>query len=112
MSTWESEMTPKEWESIMGVPYSHISLEEGEANRKFNMERGMKKPWNMEKVQQVLDKVQPNWEAISREWCSCNYHIDSYSFHVPPNKHCPLCKAIIDNDHYHCGACSKVTQVG
>jgi len=86
----------------MGIPYSHISLEEGEGNRKFNLG----------KVQEILDKVQVNWEGISKEWCSCPYGADGYDMHIPPNKHCPLCKATIDNDHYHCGACSKVSQVG
>ena len=35
MSSWQSEMTPKEWESVMGVPYSHISPEQQEKNREF-----------------------------------------------------------------------------
>ena len=86
----------------MGVPYSHISPEEGEVNRKFNMDT----------VQEILDQVEVNWKGISIDWCSCNYANDSYSFHIPPNKYCPICNATIDNDHYHCGACSKVTQVG
>ena len=73
----------------------------------------MNKNWNMEKVQEVLDKVQINWEAIGTEWCSCTMRKDgSYDFHIAPNETCPVCKAAIDNDHYHCGVCSKVTQVG
>jgi len=102
MSTWESEMTPKEWEDVMGVPYSHISMEEGEANRKFNMD----------KVKEVLDQIKINWEAASTEWCSCPHGTNGYDSHIPPNISCPICKASIDNDHYHCGVCSKISQVG
>ena len=36
MSSWQSEMTPEEWESVMGVPYSHISPEQQEKNRQFS----------------------------------------------------------------------------
>ena len=43
VSTWESEMTPKEWENIMGVPYSHISPEEQQKNREFS--EGFKKDY-------------------------------------------------------------------
>ena len=69
--------------------------------------------FNMDKVNELLEKVEINWEAISREWCNCDMRGDgSYDFHVPPNETCPICKASIDNDHYHCGACSRVTQVG
>jgi len=55
MSTWESEMTTKEWENVMGVPYSHISPEEGEANRQFNMA----------KVKEILDQTQKMGHMIS-----------------------------------------------
>ena len=73
----------------------------------------MNKPWSMNKVQEVLDQVQVNWKAISTEWCTCAMRKDgSYDFHIAPNENCPVCKATIDNDHYHCGVCSKVTQVG
>jgi len=112
MSTWESEMTPKEWEDVMGVPYSHISLEEQEANRKFNEQKGMEEPWTNDKVQQVLSQVESNWSQLAREWCNCVDYNGDYTFFVPPNRHCSLCKATINNDHYHCGACSKISQVG
>jgi len=43
VSSWQSEMTPKEWESVMGVPYSHISPEQQEKNREFSegLKRGL-----------------------------------------------------------------------
>jgi hypothetical protein len=71
----------------MGVPYSHISLEEQEANKKFNE---------------------------IKEWCTCNSDTESaYTFHVPSNRFCSLCKVTNERqDHYHCGVCCKLTQVG
>lgn len=80
----------------------------------------MNASWNMEKVQQVLDRVQTNWDTLAKEWCTCsqdgeglwNGASEGYTFHCPPNLKCPLCKASIDNDHYHCGVCSKISQVG
>ena len=73
----------------------------------------MNTEWNKAKVQEVLDQVEINWEAVSTEWCSCELREDgAYDFHIAPNQICPVCKASIDNDHYHCGICSKVTQVG
>ena len=116
MSAWQSEMTPHDWQYVMdkqkennmGVPYSHISLEEGDSNRKSYEKLRI----GLDTVKEILDKVQTNWKGISKEWCSCNYQTDSYSFHIPPNKYCPLCKATINNDHYHCGVCSKILQVG
>jgi len=91
MSTWESEMTPKEWEGVMGVPYSHISPEEQVANLILNNK--MKK---------------------RIEWCTCNLDTESaYTFHVPGNRFCSLCKSTNERqDHYHCGVCGKLTQVG
>jgi hypothetical protein len=80
----------------------------------------MNASWNMEKVQQVLDRVQTNWDTLAKEWCTCsqdgeglwNGASEGYTFHCPPNLKCPLCKVSIDNDHYHCGVCSKISQVG
>ena len=73
----------------------------------------MNKPWNMDKVQEVLDQVEVNWEAVSTESCTCEMRKEgAYDFHIAQNETCPVCKDSIDNDHYHCGVCSKVTQVG
>ena len=103
MSTWESEMTSEEWEKVMGVSYSHISLDEQKVNRQFNLDM----------VQNLLDKLQVNWEAVAKEWCSCELDPEElYALHIPPNKRCAICKSIMDNDHYHCGVCSKVCLVG
>lgn len=48
------------------------------------------------------------------EWCSCDTMFeDVYSFHVGPNLYCGICKSSgCDNDHYHCGYCLKLSQVG
>ena len=46
----------------------------------------MNKPWNMDKVQEVLDQVEVNWEAVSTEWCTCEMRKDgAYDFHIAPN---------------------------
>jgi len=69
--------------------------------------------WSKAKVQEVLDQVEINWEAVSTEWCDCTMREDgTYDFHIAPNQLCPVCKDSIDNDHYYCGICSRVTQVG
>ena len=48
------------------------------------------------------------------EWCVCTLDAKSaYDFHVPANRFCPLCKGTNKRyDHYHCGVCVKLTQVG
>ena len=48
------------------------------------------------------------------DWCSCNLDTESaYTFHVPANRFCALCKSTNERlDHYHCGVCIKLTQVG
>ena len=54
----------------------------------------------------------------AKKWCSCNLGQEGYDFHVPPNKECVICKVErqddgkMDNDHYHCGACLKLSQIG
>ena len=50
MSSWQSEMTPEEWESVMGVPYSHISPEQQEKNRQFaeGFKRGLQELFEFE----------------------------------------------------------------
>lgn len=69
-------------------------------------------------------KVTPSNEwskLVEREvkhWCSCEYNDESYAFHIPPYKVCAICKGvrkdegIMKQDHYHCGVCSKLTQIG
>ena len=71
----------------MGVPYSHISPEEQVTNR-------------------MLNKI--------KEWCTCNLDTElAYTLHVPSNRFCSLCKSTNERlDHYHCGVCCKLTQVG
>ena len=71
----------------MGVPYSHISPEEQVTNR-------------------MLNKI--------KEWCTCNLDTElAYTLHVPSNRFCSLCKGTNERqDHYHCGVCCKLTQVG
>ena len=71
----------------MGVPYSHISPEEQVSNR-------------------LLNSV--------KEWCTCDLDTESaYTFHVPANRFCALCKGTNERqDHYHCGVCVKLVQVG
>lgn len=63
-------------------------------------------------AQQILNSLDVNWTEVSKAWCSCEYSEDTYAWHIPPNKHCGICKSSIDNDHYHCGVCSKTSQVG
>ena len=61
MSSWQSEMTPKEWESVMGVPYSHISPEQQEKNREFSegFKRGLQELFTKEPLteQEYIDKL-------------------------------------------------------
>ena len=73
---------------------------------------------NKEVVQQIVNHMDMNWEAIAKQWCSCtekdiNWDV-GYSFHISPNVYCPLCKEEppLDNDHYHCHLCAKLTQIG
>ena len=43
--------------------------------------------WNEAKVQEVLDQVEINWEAVSTEWCGCTMREDgAYDFHIAPNQ--------------------------
>jgi len=78
--------------------------------------RGAKK---MEAKDLVLSKEEK--DLIGKEvknWCSCNLGQEAYGFHVPPNKECAICARVrrddgkMDNDHYHCGACMKLSQIG
>ena len=59
-----------------------------------------------------LQKI--DWAEMTRRWCSCDsMYEDLYSFHEPPFKFCLICKTDeCDNDHYHCGSCLKLSQVG
>ncbi|GIS93500.1 MAG: hypothetical protein CM1200mP22_07370 [Dehalococcoidia bacterium] len=52
-------------------------------------------------------------EAI-KSWCSCDSMFeDYYHFHVGPREFCTICKSdSLNNDHYHCGYCLKLSQVG
>ena len=99
----------------MGVAYSHLTKEEMERNRKLNEGRGARKVegtttiFPLEKAKEEVD----DWlRKEAKKWCSCNLGQEGYDFHVSPNKHCGICKEEIDNDHYHCGACLKLSQIG
>ena len=72
----------------------------------------MPEPWTKDIVRQLMNHMNCHWEVVSKEWCNCDYHVEAYDIHIPPNKECPLCHSSIDNDHYHCGTCSKVSQIG
>ena len=67
---------------------------------------------NKDTVEQIMNHMNTKWEGLSQEWCTCSQGNEGYTFHCPPNLKCPLCKATIDNDHYHCGVCAKISQVG
>ena len=52
--------------------------------------------------------------TIMMSWCNCDSMFeDSYHFHLAPNQFCSICKKTDFNaDHYHCGYCLKLSQVG
>ena len=97
----------------MGVPYSHLTLEEMEGNRKFNEGRGQGK---MEGKQEVNGRLEEGYQFkpydVHGKWCGCNLLDEAYTYHVPPLQFCVLCRVELDNDHYHCGACLKLSQIG
>ena len=49
---------------------------------------------------------------VTGKWCTCNMGLDSYDYHVPHLQFCVLCRVELDNDHYHCGACMRLSQIG
>ena len=59
-----------------------------------------------------LKKEGKDWIMEAKKWCSCNLGEEAYSYHIPPDKDCAICRVTIDNDHYHCGACLKLSQIG
>ena len=101
MSSWQSEMTPEEWESVMGVPYSHISPEQQEKNREFSegFKRGLQELFTKEPLteQEYIDKggvACPN--CHSTEGICSPYSPDGVSIDYGiawQEIHCSLCKA-------------------
>ena len=73
---------------------------------------------NKDTVEQIMNHMNTNWDKLSQEWCTCSEDValssisGGYTFYCPPNLECPLCKVSINNDHYHCGVCAKISQVG
>ncbi|GIT01608.1 MAG: hypothetical protein Ct9H300mP11_00800 [Chloroflexota bacterium] len=64
-----------------------------------------------------MPTVRENKEHIfitMRSWCKCDSMFeDFYHFHVAPNQFCSICqKDEFNADHYHCGYCLKLSQVG
>jgi len=100
----------------MGVSYSHLTKEEIARNLKFNEGSGAKK---MEATNLGFDSLERTRKELGdwlgreeTKWCICNMGQEGYDYHIPPNKECAICKDKIDNDHYHCGACLQLSQIG
>lgn len=48
-----------------------------------------------------------------KNWCNCDTLESIYDIHIAPNTYCLVCKIDdYDDDHYHCGTCLKLTQIG
>ena len=72
----------------------------------------MSSPWNIDKVQHIMNHLGTDWKSMAKNWCECDNINNTFDFHIPPNRWCALCKEKINNDHYHCGECSRLSQIG
>jgi len=107
----------------MGVPYSHLTKEEIAKNLRFNEGRGAKKVemtrkdigdrLEKEGMKGRLEEGKPFKSFdVSGKWCTCNMGEVTYNYHIPSLQFCVLCRVELDNDHYHCGACMRLSQIG
>jgi len=113
----------------MGVPYSHLTQEEIERNLQFNAGRGARKMEGTNFMERTRKDIGDRLEKegmkgrleegkpfkpfdVSGKWCTCNMGEESYTFYIPSLQFCVLCRVELDNDHYHCGACMRLSQIG
>ena len=61
-----------------------------------------------------MRSIKENIGKTIKSWCNCDSMFeDFYHFHITPKQFCGICKRDgFKKDHYHCGYCLKLSQVG
>ena len=56
-----------------------------------------------------------DYTYIQSKWCCCSIRGSepwlANQFYVIENTDCVLCNALVEEKHYHCGYCSKLTKI-